>query len=794
VNHDCEARPGEEQALRFRRSPPLWEYQAGVATTGIDEEPSGRTSALPGAAEPLPLAEAKLAAPNVRDGTVSRPRVQQALDAGGWGTATLVAAPAGYGKTTAVGDWCSSGQTALAWVTLDAGDNDPVRLWTYLATAVDRVRDGLGHGALQRLQTLGAPVEAAVDELMNGVAAFGARLVLVLDDLQSVTETDTLASIDHALVGLPANARLILITRVDPALRLARLRGRGALDELRASELAFTVGEAREVLQRAHVDLAAAEIGVLHERTEGWPAALFLATLWLRSVDEPGPAVRRFGGDHRFVADYLSQEALGSLDDDTRSFLMHVAVLGQVTPELCDGVLDRSDSALLLAELERSNLFVLRLERSGWFRVHSLLAEYAALQLASAAPGEAAETHLRAARWLLARNLPVEAAEHAHAAGDHDLVAELLVHYHLVLIRSGAARTLLRWVRTLPDETVVAHPELAVAAATATTMVGQGTVERRRLLSLVDRARAEQPERVSAYVEAVAGMVRAASVDGDVGRAVEDGRRAVDLARESADDVLVAARGGYARALYFAGELDEAWVEASLAVEHPEAERRAPGHAFARTTLALVAVDRGHLGSARTHAERAKAIFGGVRSSRSWLGANASVALGAVHEAEGKLAEAERDLAYAERFFRDEVATVQHAWLLVLLARVRCRRGRLAEAEATLRSAHEALDELEVSGRVPSLVAEVERELTRAKARAGRGELLDRPTPAELHVLRLLGTELTIRQIGAELHLSPNTVRTHTRRLYRKLGVNSRTGAVARATTLGLLDRTESPM
>ena len=259
---------------------------------------------------------------------------------------------------------------------------------------------------------------------------------------------------------------------------------------------------------------------------------------------------------------------------------------------------DRSDSASLLAELERSNQFMVRLEHGGWYRVHSLLAELAELQLAAHEPGAVAETHRRAAHWLRSRGLAVEAAEHAIAAGDHELVAELLVEHHLVLIRNGGARTLLRWVQTLPAEMVVAHPELAVGAATAATMIGQA-VERRRLLHLASRAEAEHPERCTPYVQAVAGMVRAAAVDTDVAEAVREGRRAVAIAEAEADAALVAALGGYARALYLAGELDAAWAAALRAVEHPDAARRAPGHAFARSTLALVAAERGRLETAR---------------------------------------------------------------------------------------------------------------------------------------------------------------------------------------------------
>ncbi len=248
---------------------------------------------------------------------VDRPRVRRALDAGRDASLTLVAAPAGYGKTTAVRAWCASLDAALAWVTLDTGDNDPALLWRYVATAVDRARPGLGRGALRRLGVAGSPIEVAVDELMNGAGAMDGELVVVLDDLHAVTSRECLSSIDYALAHLPPNAHVVLVTRVDPALKLARLRAAGALAEVRGADLAFDTAEARELLVvLGHLKLGAEEIGVLVERTEGWPAALVLAWLWLRTVDDPARAVRAFGGDHRFVADYLSSEVLAALDED----------------------------------------------------------------------------------------------------------------------------------------------------------------------------------------------------------------------------------------------------------------------------------------------------------------------------------------------------------------------------------------------------------------------------------------------------------------------------------------------
>ena len=186
------------------------------------------------------------------------------------------------------------------------------------------------------------------------------------------------------------------------------------------------------------------------------------------------------------MVEYLSGEVLAALGEDRRTLLQEVAVLGEFTAELCDDVLGRTDSASRLAELERSNLFVSRLERGGWFRIHSLFAEYARAQLALLDPDAPARIHRRAAEWFRSRGLPAEAVAHAAAAGDHELVAQLLVEYHLSLIRGGAGRTLLRWVRTLPDDVIVEHPELAVAAATAAMLVGGRTIELRRMLQLAD--------------------------------------------------------------------------------------------------------------------------------------------------------------------------------------------------------------------------------------------------------------------------------------------------------------------
>lgn len=752
-------------------------------------------SAEPSPRAPLPrLAEAKLAAPRQRRGLVRRPRIVRTLDVGADAALTLVAAPAGHGKTTAVRAWCESTKGALAWVTLDGEDNDPTRLWFCVATAVDRAHEGLGRRALQRLRVPGLPMEAAVDELLNALAEFGGDLTLVLDDLHTVTNGDCLASIDYAVERLPASARLIAVTRSDPALGLARLRARGALVELRAGELSFTAAEARELLvERGGLRLDDGQIEALRHRTGGWPAVLSLAGLWLRTVDDQRRAVTEFGGNHRYVAEYLRHEVLEGWDAEHRAFLLRAAVLGDFTAELCDAVLGRSDSALILAELEDCNAFVSSLEQGGWFRVHALFAEFATARLASDDPAAVVAIHRRAAGWLRSRGLYVNATVHASAAGDSEVVAELLSECDLTMIHNGRAGTLLRWAQTLPDDRLLEHPELAGTAAVAATIIGHHAFERRRFMQLASRGKAARPERFGLRSDAVLGTVRAAAIDGGVSEAIREGRRAADLAERGAHGVVVVALAALAQALYLGGELDEAWAMALHAVERPEAAHQAPGCALARSTLALVAADRGRLASARTHADQARAIVGRITSSRSWLGAHAAVATGSVLAAEADLPGAEREFDFAEQLLRDELATVQHARVLVRLADVRCRRGRLDEADVTLRQARDEMADLTDSGTVVSSAVEVGRALEQARRRASSVEIMDSPSEAELSVLRLLSTDLSAREIGGALFLSPNTVRSHTRAIYRKLGVGSREAAVARATTLGLLEEALSP-
>jgi LuxR family maltose regulon positive regulatory protein len=219
-----------------------------------------------------------------------RARLLEMLDDDAGASFTVLNAAVGYGKTTLVRSWCVERPEAVIWVTLDSADDDPMRLWTHLATAVERLGEGFGRRALSCLGIRGAPAEAAVDELMNGLVAYGRRVTIVLDDLHAVRGDASVRSLGHAIERLPPNARLVVSTRLDPAIGVARLRARGLLTEVRTRELAFTVQETHELVGREGIDLSSESVELLVDRTEGWPAGLYLAALWLRDLQDPNGA------------------------------------------------------------------------------------------------------------------------------------------------------------------------------------------------------------------------------------------------------------------------------------------------------------------------------------------------------------------------------------------------------------------------------------------------------------------------------------------------------------------------
>jgi LuxR family transcriptional regulator, maltose regulon positive regulatory protein len=736
--------------------------------------------------------EPKIALPRVQPGVLRRPRLLQMVDADGGAALTVVNAPIGYGKTTLLRLWCVERSEAVIWMTLDAADDDPVRLWTHLATAVERLGQGLGGRALIGLGVRGAPVETAVDELMNGLVRYGRPVAIVLDDLHTVGSERSLGSIAHAIDRLPANARVLVSTRSEPAISVSRLRAGGALTEIRAGELAFTVDEARELIVREGIELSGDSVELLVERTEGWPAGLYLAALWLRDLDDPDEGVRAFLGSARHVSDYLTDEVLTALAPQTREFLLRTSVLGRFTPELCDAVLGRGDSAAMLAELARSNMFLVALDAHGqWYRYHHLFGELLLLELG---PRDAPELRRRAAAWCRARGLVEDAIEYAAAAGDAETVAELLVENHLGFIWGGRIAQFLGWVRWLPSELLLEYPLLPAVGATSAALLARPEVEIQRLLAVAEHARRERPRLWSPYVEAVAEVTRAEVIErGDVGAAVEHARVAVAAARAGADVLSVGVLASLSQALLFAGELDEARRIAVQAVERPDAPDVPDGYVGSLGLLALIDAEQGRTESAEAWARQAIAFARKRFQADSWVASLAHLGLALACTATGRLDEAEREALRGERLRRSPQPTVGHAHALLVLAHVRVARSRLERAAGDLQRAQRAIAEFPDPGRLPAIAATVEQDLTTARANAGTRGIVEEPSAAELAVLRCLATGLSRREIGVRLYISLNTVKTHTRELYRKLGVRSRADAVARAEALGLLGATESP-
>lgn len=738
------------------------------------------------------MIEPKLMPPRVHAGMLRRARLLQTLDEARAAPLTVINAGVGYGKTTLARSWCTERPEAVIWLTLDAADDDPARLWTHLATGVERLGTGLGLRALSSLAAPGARVDTAVDELMNGLVAYDRPATIVLDDLHAVRSEPSLRSIGHAIDRMPANARMVASTRSDPAIGLARLRARRDLVEVRARELTFTVDETRELLAREGIQLSDCSVEVLAERTEGWPAGLYLAALWLRDLDDPDAGVREFAGSARQVGDYLTDEVLSGLAPDVRDFLLRTSVLGRFTPAMCNGVLGRDDSEAVLARLSRSNMFLVALDARGeWYRYHHLFGEVLQLELGREA---ALELRRRAAGWCREHGLVEDAIGYAAAAEDAAMVAQLLDDHHLEFIWGARLGQYLGWMRWLPPDVLERYPVLPAAGALASAVQALPEIETARLLAVAEGIRSRSPELWSPYVETAVDVTRAAAIPGgDVGGAVQCGRIALAAARAGNEVLAVGALGALTQALFFSGDLDEARRNALEVVERPEAASRPFGYLGSLGLLSLVDAERERFESAEAWARQALSFARERFLADTWVAGLAHLGLALACAGTGRLDEAEREAERGETLRRSPQPTVGHAHALLVLAQIRVSRSRLARAASDLERAQRAISEFADPGRLPALADAVEQQLAAARLSAGDRSLVEEPSPAELAVLRGLAAGLSRREIGEQLFISLNTVKSHTRELYRKLGVSSHAEAVARAEALGLLDRAESP-
>lgn len=750
-----------------------------------------------GADAPQPV-EAKLALPRTRPGVVARPRLFDALDRLDAVELTVLAAPAGAGKTVLLGSWLA-GRPDLtpAWVTLEPGDDDPVRLWTLLAQAADRVQPGVARRAFAQLRTPRSAIEPAIDELLSALARYRGRIVLVLDDLHHVRGQGALRSLAYAFERLPGAVRVVAATRSDPAIRFGRLRGRGGLRELRAKDLAFTPDEAKQVLGGTLGNaIDDTDVKLIVDRTEGWPAGVSLAALWLAEVGEPSHDIRQFSADQRHVADYLTSEVLDVLGEDTRDFLLRTSVLGRFTAQLCDAVLGTTGAAQRLSDLERSNLFLVPLHiPGGWYRYHHLFGELLRIQLNATDPESIPELHRRAAGWFASHDLVEEALEHTAATGNKAAVADLLLAQHRNLIWSGAFETLTTWLDRVPETDLEQRPLLAAVGAFCGGLLAHPAARRQRLAAIAERGVTKLPDAQRRYVECMLAVTRAVILDCDLTETLDRAHRAVDLAQAQGSSqgnefgVGTLAMLGYA--LYLDGDLDAARRVADEALARPEARKRPHGLIYAHATHALLECRAGRPRAAQAEAEHAVGLSRELGLAGVWSAGLAHHALGQALLSLGLVRDAERELERADVLLRAPEPRLDHAHTLLALVEARIARGRLTLARAELDAAWEQIRAFADAGRLPDWATQTEQAL--AQALIGGEHPVDPPSPAELAVLRLLASELSQREIGDELFLSVNTVKTHTRSLYAKLGVGSRTDAVHKASALGLVEITDSP-
>ena len=440
-------------------------------------EPGATT--LPPTAAPARdvLLATKLHIPRPRPGFLSRPRLLELLGDGATRELTLVCAPAGFGKTTLLGDWARRSRRPVAWLSLDQGDNDPARFWRYVAAALDQAQPGAGErvAALLRGGAGPPPLEAVVTVLVNALAGQPDELALVLDDYHRIETPAIHDSLRLLLDRLPAQLRLVLAGRADPPLSLAALRARGQLAELRAAALRFRPEEAAALLREVtDADLPEASVRALVTRTEGWAAGLQLAALSLHDRADPGGFVASFSGSHRHVLDYLTEEVLDRQPEPTVRFLLETSVLERLSGPLCDAVTGRTDSQRLLEQLERANLFLIPLDEvRGWWRYHQLFADLLQARLHQQRPDRVAELHRNAAGWYERNGLADDAIRHALAAGDAAWAARMIERQVDALLLRSERGTLQRWVAALPAELAGSRPRLLLAQADMALSNGQ---------------------------------------------------------------------------------------------------------------------------------------------------------------------------------------------------------------------------------------------------------------------------------------------------------------------------------
>ena len=442
----------------------------------------------------LPLLETKLYAPTWRPGLVSRPRLIERLDQGAAGRLTLISAPAGFGKTTLLAEWLATtnaSERAVAWVSLSQTDNDPALFWAYLISALQKVQPRVGQQALSFLHSSQPPpVEVMLSSLINDITAADGDIALILDDFHVVDAQPIHDAFAFLLDHLPPGMHLVIASRSNPPLPLARLRAHGELTEIRAGDLRFSPDEAAAFLNRGMgLDLAVADVAALEQRTEGWIVGLQLAALSMQGRTDPHAFITLFAGDDRYILDYLAAEVLQRQPEHVRTFLLQTAILDRLSGPLCNAVTGKDDGNALLDTLDRANLFIVPLDdKRHWYRYHHLFADVLQARLTEERPDDVPTLHRRAAAWYEHQGMPAEAIGQARAAADHHTVARILVNNIEEFERAGLYASTGHWLASLPDEMVRERPRLAIIHAMSALRTHDNNAVARRLTTWAETA------------------------------------------------------------------------------------------------------------------------------------------------------------------------------------------------------------------------------------------------------------------------------------------------------------------
>jgi LuxR family maltose regulon positive regulatory protein len=449
---------------------------------------------------------------------VPRPRLVERLNAGLHRKLTLVSAPAGFGKTTLLGEWTANTERPFAWLSLDEGDNDPARFLAYFVAALQTVHESVGESVLAALKSpQPPPIDLFLTSLINEIAitsdlpsaSAGRSFVLVLDDFHVITDPQVNRAMAFLLDNLPPQMHLVLSSRADPSWPLARLRARGEMTELRADDLRFTLEETTAFLNEAmRLDLSPEDVDALETRTEGWIAGLQMAALSMRGRKDVSAFIRAFSGSHRFVLDYLLEEVLEQQPRDVQEFLLKTSILERMTAPLCNAVTQSSDSRAILTQLDQTNLFLVPLDdERRWYRYHHLFADLLRQRLQQDRRDLTPVLHRRASEWYQAKELYPNAVNHSLAAGDEERAAELISSGGWDMLVRGEMRELLGWLDSLPQDLVSSRPQLGVIHAWALALTSQWERLDQRLTQIGDSHVPGEIAALQAYVASVQGNI-----------------------------------------------------------------------------------------------------------------------------------------------------------------------------------------------------------------------------------------------------------------------------------------------